>query len=276
MGRNTAAAIGLAAWHVQRLDAEAMLVILPADHAIADGTAFCASIEQAAMAAEYGKVVMTLGVQPTFPATGYGYMQQGEPLMVPQVPQACRVAQFVEKPPIEVARQCVAAGTYVWNCGIFVGQATTFLEEIARYLPDLWQGLQEYGAALQAGESTTRLAQRYAQLPNISIDYGVLEKSSRVGLLPVTWAWSDVGTWRALADLHPADAQGNVVVGQHIGHDTQGGVIYSPDKLVATIGLRDVIIVCTPDAVLVCAKDRDQEVRELVQRLQEQGRNEYV
>lgn len=276
VGRNTAAAIGLAAWHVLRLDAEAMLVILPADHAIADAAAFCASLEQAATVAQHSDVLMTLGVQPTFPATGYGYIKQGEGLAVPQVPQACRVAQFVEKPLHEVASHFVATGAYFWNCGIFVGRAATLQEEIAQYLPDLWQGVQEYGAAVQAGESSAQLRQRYAQLPNISIDYGVLEKSTRVGLLPVTWAWSDVGAWRALADLHPADANGNVVVGQHIGHDTHGGIIYSPNTLVATIGLHDVIIVCTQDAVLVCAKDRDQEVRELVRLLQERGHTEYL
>jgi mannose-1-phosphate guanylyltransferase len=276
MGRNTAAAIGLAAWHLLRTDPEAMMVILPADHAIANSAAFCADLEQTATVARHCDVLMTLGIQPTFPATGYGYIRRGEPLAVPGVPQACRVAQFVEKPSVEVAGRFVETRQYFWNCGIFVWRAATIMAEIAQHLPALWQGLQDYGAALQAGASPQELARCYAQLPNISIDYGVLEKSTRVGILPGAFAWSDVGSWRALGDLHPADAAANVVVGQHIGHDTHGAVIYSPDKLVATLGIRDVIIVCTADTVLVCSKDRDQEVRELVRLLQERGQTEYL
>lgn len=276
VGRNTAAAVGLAAQHLLRLDAEAMMVVLPADHVIPDSTAFCASVQQAAEAARHHDVLMTLGVQPTYPATGYGYIKVGPPLPTPGAPLAHRAAQFLEKPPADVAAGLVASGAYVWNCGIFVWRAATILEEIRAYLPDLWQGLHAYCTALQAGASAEVLGQLYTQLRSISIDNGVLEHSSRVGVLPVTWAWSDVGSWRSLADLHAPDSAGNVVVGQHLGQDSTGLVVYSPDKLVATVGLTDLIIVQTEDALLICPKDRDQEVRDLVQKLQQDGQTQYL
>jgi mannose-1-phosphate guanylyltransferase len=276
VGRNTAAAVGLAAQYLLSLDAEALMVVLPADHVIPDSTAFCTSVQQAAEAARRHDVLMTLGVQPTYPATGYGYIKVGPPLPTPGAPLAHRAARFLEKPSADVAAGLVASGAYVWNCGIFVWRAATILEEIRTYLPDLYQGLHAYCTALQAGASPEVLGQLYTQLRSISIDNGVLEHSARVGVLPVTFAWSDVGSWRSLADLQAPDHAGNVVVGQHLGQDSTGLVVYSPDKLVATVGLSDLIIVQTEDALLICPKDRDQEVRDLVQKLQQDGRTQYL
>jgi mannose-1-phosphate guanylyltransferase len=157
-----------------------------------------------------------------------------------------------------------------------VWRAATIAQELQTYLPKLWQGLETYGAACQAKASPETLRQHYASLHSISIDHGVLEHSSRVGVLPVQWAWSDVGSWRSLADFHPVDHTGNVVVGTHLGHDSSGLIVYSPEKLVATIGLHDLIIVQTEDALLICPKDRDQDVREIVQLLQQRGHSGYL
>src|SRR5437763_1734858 len=219
VGRNTAAAVGLAAWHILTVDPEALMVILPADHAIADGAAFCESLHQAALAAQHADMLMTLGVQPTHPATGYGYIKVGDSLTIPAVPLARQATQFTEKPQAEVAAQFVASGAYLWNCGIFVWRAATIVAEISTHMPDLWPHLVAYLQAAQAGADAERLQTSYAQLPNVPIDIGVLEKSSRVGVLPVTWAWSDVGSWRALADLHRQDRDGHIEVGQHLGRD---------------------------------------------------------
>jgi mannose-1-phosphate guanylyltransferase len=276
VGRNTAAAIGLAARHVLSLDPEALMVVLPADHVIPDSAAFCASVQQAAEVAQQHNVLMTLGVQPTFPATGYGYIKIGPLLSTPTGCRAHRVAEFLEKPPAEVAERFVASGEYFWNCGIFVWRVATIVQEIQTYLPDLWQGLETYYAAWRAKASAEVLHQHYANLRSISIDYGVLEHSACVGVLPVIWAWSDVGSWRSLADLHPADSHGNVVIGTHLGHQSTGLVVYSPDKLVATIGLQDLIIVQTEDALLICPKDRDQDVREMVSLLQQHQQTNYL
>lgn len=271
MGRNTAAAIGLAAWHLLQHDPAAVMVVLPADHAIADATAFCTSLRQAADVAWQTDMLMTLGVQPTYPATGYGYIEVGTLLDVPAAPGAARVSQFKEKPTLEVATQFLATQRYLWNCGIFVWRASTIVEELRTHMPALAQQLDAYMAAVQAGASPAVLQTLYQQLPNVPIDIGVLEPSSRVGVLPVTWAWSDVGSWRALADLHPADRDGNVTVGHHLAQRTTNTIVYSTDRLVVTLGVSDLIIVQTDDVVLVCRKDQDQTVRDVVQQLQQRG-----
>src|SRR5215510_5756485 len=276
VGRNTAAAVGLAAWHLMRVDPEALMVVLPADHAIADRAAFCASLQQAALAAQHANMLMTLGVQPTHPATGYGYIQVGDSLGLPAAPLVRQATQFMEKPQAEVAAQFVASGAYLWNCSIFVWRVATIVEELSTHRPDLWQQLVAYAQAAQAGADAETLRASYAQLPNVPIDIAVLEKSSRVGVLPVTWAWSDVGSWRALADLHPQDSAGNIVVGQHIGRDATGLIVYSPERLVATIGVSDLVIVQTDDVLLICPKDRDQEVREIVQFLHQHRHTTYL
>ncbi|MGE3538246.1 MAG: mannose-1-phosphate guanylyltransferase [Candidatus Tectimicrobiota bacterium] len=276
VGRNTAAAVGLAALHLWHLDPEAVMVVLPADHAIPEAAAFCASLQQAAAAAWQAHRLMTLGVAPTYPATGYGYICVGEDLQLAVAPLARQVRRFVEKPSVDVATQFVESGQYLWNCGIFVWRAATLLEELRQYMPALWQQLQDYTQAVQAGAPGTTLQAAYAQLPAVPIDIGVLEQSARVGVLPVQWAWSDVGSWRALADLHPPDGAQNVVLGQHLGRDTTGSIIYSPAKLVVTIGVSDLIVVQTDDVLLICPKERDQEVRDIVQRLQQAGGTQYL
>ena len=276
VGRNTAAAIGLAAKQLVALDAEAVMVVLPADHSIADAQAFCTSLQQAAEVVRHHDVLMTLGVKPTYPATGYGYIHIGEPLPTPGVSGAHHARRFFEKPPAPTAARFVTAGNYVWNCGIFVWRACTVLQEMHTFLPDLWEGLNSYWMASQTSIDQERRHQYYLALPSISIDHGVLEHSSRVGVLPVDWAWSDVGSWRALTELGPADTDGNTIVGKHLGHDSTNLVVYSPDKLVATVGVHDLIIVDTEDALLICPKERDQDVRELVKLLQQRGQTEYL
>src|SRR5262249_42932368 len=222
VGRNTAAAVGLAAWHLMTIDPEALMVVLPADHAIADSAAFCESLQQAAEAAQQADVLMTLGVQPTYPATGYGYIQIGDSLAIPAIPLARQVTQFTEKPPADVAARLLASRQYLWNCGIFIWRVATIVQDLSTHMPDLWQKLAVYIQATQAEADTATLYASYAELPNVPIDIGVLEKSARVGVLPVTWAWSDVGSWSALADLHPRDSDDNIILGQHIGRDTSG------------------------------------------------------
>ncbi|GIX46333.1 MAG: mannose-1-phosphate guanylyltransferase [Candidatus Tectimicrobiota bacterium] len=275
-GRNTAAAVGLAALHLLARDAAAIMAVFPADHVIADAAALCQSVQQAAAVAQQHGLLMTLGVAPTYAATGYGYIEVGPLLATPGVPRAHRVTRFVEKPDAETAARLLASGRYLWNSGIFVWQAATIAEALATHLPKLWQGLQAYVAAARQGESAAELAARYRQLPSLSIDQGVLERSARVGVVPVRFGWSDVGSWRALGELYPPDAEGNVVVGQHVGHDSSGLIVYSPDRLVATIGVRDLIVVHAGDVVLVCPKDRDQEVRQLVEALRARGAQEYL
>jgi mannose-1-phosphate guanylyltransferase/mannose-6-phosphate isomerase len=276
LGRNTAAAVALAAWHLLSFDPQAIMAVLPADHAIPDHAAFCDSLQLAASVAQQCDLLMTLGVKPTYPATGYGYINVGEALDIPTMEGAHRVLRFTEKPNAQVASTMVASGNYLWNCGIFVWRAATIARELQTYLPELWAGIEAYGKAWHASASAAELYQQYAELPSISIDNGVLEHSTNVGVVPVSWAWSDVGSWRSLSDLHPADADGNVVVGQHLGKGSHHLIVYSPDKLVATIGLSDLIIVQTDDVLLICDKEHDQDVKDFVTMLQQQGQTRYL
>jgi len=276
LGRNTAAAVALAAWHLLHFDPEAIMAVLPADHAIADHAAFCDSLQLAAGVAQQCDLLMTLGVKPTYPATGYGYINVGEVLDIPTMAGAHKVIRFTEKPNAQVASTLVASGNYLWNCGIFVWRAATIARELQTHLPELWAGIEAYGKAWHASASAADLYQRYAELPSISIDNGVLEHSTQVGVVPVSWSWSDVGSWRSLSDLHPADADGNVVVGQHLGKGSNHLIVYSPDKLVATIGLANLIIVQTDDVLLICDKEHDQDVKDFVTMLQQQGQTQYL
>ncbi|PON18799.1 mannose-1-phosphate guanylyltransferase [Candidatus Entotheonella serta] len=276
LGRNTAAAVALAAWHLLRFDPEAIMAVLPADHAIPDHAAFCDSLKLAAVVAQHHHKLMTLGVRPTYPATGYGYINVGEALNIPEADGAHTVVKFTEKPKLEVASAMFESGDYLWNCGIFVWRADTIAHELRTYLPELWAGIEAYGAAWHAGASDEDLHQQYAALPSISIDNGVLEHSAHVGVVPVSWAWSDVGSWRSLSDLHPANADGHVVVGHHLDQGSTDLVVYSPDKLVATIGLSNLIIVQTDDMVLICDKAHDQEVKDFVTMLQQRGQAQYL
>ena len=276
LARNTSAAIALAAWHLLTLDPEAVMIVLPADHAIADGDTFCACLQQAAIAAQHHEILMTLGVRPTYAATGYGYIKAGPSLSTPNAPDACEAVQFTEKPNAEAASRMIESGEYLWNCGIFIWQAATIARELQQYLPDLWNGVQAYGAAWQAGADSETLYQHYAQLPAISIDYGILEQSDRVGVVPSSFDWSDVGSWRSLTDLHATDGDGSVIVGQHMGQESTNLIVYSPDKLVATVGVSNLIIVQTDDVLLICDMERDQDVKNFIDMLKQQGQTDYL
>jgi mannose-1-phosphate guanylyltransferase len=276
LARNTAAAVALAAWHLLTLDPDAMMIVLPADHAISDRDAFCSCLQQAAIAAQHHEILMTLGVRPTYAATGYGYIKAGASLSTPHAPDAREAVQFTEKPNADAASRMVSSGDYWWNCGIFIWQAATIARELQRYLPALWNGVQAYGAAWQAGADSHTLYQHYAQLPSISIDYGVLEKSDHVGVVPASFDWSDVGSWRALADLHATDGDGSVIVGNHVGQDSSNLIVYSPDKLVATVGVSNLIIVQTDDVLLICDKERDQDVKNFIDMLKQQEQTDYL
>ncbi len=276
LGRNTSAAVALSAWHLLSIDPEAVMTVLPADHAIPDHAAFCDSLRSAAIAADQHGMLMTLGKQPTYPATGYGYINVGEALDIPDAEGLHKVTQFTEKPEAPMAAAMVESGDYLWNCGIFVWRADTIARELQTFLPDLWSGIEAYGAAWRAGASAEDLYQQYAELPSIPIDIGVCERSKHVGVVPVSWAWSDVGSWRSLADLHPANAEGNVVIGEHLGQASTNLIVYSPDKLVATVGLSNLIIVQTDDVLLICDKDHDQDVKQFVTMLQERGQTQYL
>ena len=269
-GRNTAPAIGLAAL----LSApEDVLLVLPSDHAIRNDQVFRDALLAARPAAEAGFLV-TFGISPSRPETGYGYIRVGRPL--PGLEGVRSVDRFVEKPDRARAEQYLAAGGYVWNSGMFAFRAATVLEELARHAPDVYAGLDALRPALSEGQDPP--ADLYRALPKIAIDVAVMERSDRVAVVPVDLEWSDLGSFEALLENLPADADGNVTRlepgGDAILVGSSGNLVWGGKKVVALAGVRDLIVVDTPDALLVCSRERAQGVREVADRLKAAGRGE--
>jgi mannose-1-phosphate guanylyltransferase/mannose-6-phosphate isomerase len=269
VGRNTAPAVALAALQAQKSDPDAILIVAPADHVIRDAQRFQAAAEAALPLAEQGKLV-TFGIVAHAPETGYGYIRRGEP----EGP-AFQVAQFIEKPPLDVAQQFVASGDYYWNSGMFMFKAARFLSELKAFAPDI---LEASTAAFQAAKTDLDFvridAGAFAQVRSESIDYAVMEKTRDALVLPLDAGWSDVGSWSSLFDALPSDEEGNVLQGDVMVYDTHDCYVHSTSRLVAAVGLDDHIIVETKDAVLVAPKDRVQDVKELVAQIKKLGRSE--
>jgi mannose-1-phosphate guanylyltransferase len=276
IGRNTAACVAWAALWVQQHAPDGIMAVLPADHLIRNEAEFLRVLGVAAQAARPFNRLVTLGIQPTHPETGYGYIRVGEDRHQIEGRDVFRVAQFVEKPSRQRAEQFLAEGKYFWNSGMFVWRADSIWHQVSRYLPQLAQELDAVRQAMTTDALTTVLDWVYPRLPSVSIDVGVMERAQDVWVVPADIGWSDVGSWRALSEFLAPDAQGNVVIGSQRGFDTTGCFIYAPNKLVATIGITDLVVIETDDVVLICPKDRDQDVRKLVELLEREGRQDLL
>ena len=269
VGRNTAPAVALAALKAQQIDSEATLVVAPADHVIRDARGFQAAAEAAATLAQDGKLV-TFGIVAHAPETGYGYIRRGE-----GNGPAYKVAQFIEKPPLDVAAQFVASGDYFWNSGMFVFKAGRYLAELAAFAPDILEASRAaFGAATTDLDFVRIDRAEFEKCRSESIDYAVMEKTLDALVLPLDAGWSDVGSWSSLFDALPADEEGNVLLGDVMVHDTHDCYVHSTSRLVAAVGMDDHIIVETKDAILVAPKERVQDVKELVAMIKKSGRSE--
>jgi mannose-1-phosphate guanylyltransferase len=251
IGRGTAAAIGLAAVHLRKRAPEALMAVLTADHLIKKTDIFRQVLQAAADVASEDWLV-TLGITPNYPETGYGYIERGEFLGMVGDFEGYRVERFVEKPDLSRAEAYVASGNYAWNSGMFIWKVRRILEEMERHMPELYAGLLQIEHTLMTDQAEATLAAIFPTLPTQTIDYGIMEKAAQVAVLPVDIGWHDVGSWSAVYDVLPRDKANNVVVGRHISPDTQNSLIYSPKRLIATIGMEDVVIVDTDDVLLVC------------------------
>jgi len=276
-GRGTAPAIGLGAIHLLRSDPDAVMAVLTADHFITDVPQFRQVLAAAAEVAEDGHLV-TLGIKPSSPSTGYGYIKQGESLAKVDGFTAFRAERFTEKPSAETAVHMVESGEYSWNSGMFIWRVDRIVEEFESQMDEFYAQLAEVQATLGTPGYKPTLGRVWPQVTKQTIDYGVMEGAKDVAVIPVDIGWSDVGSWASLLELLPADADGNTVVGPHVGIDTRDTLVFNRDgkRLVATIGVQDLIIVDTEDALLVCPKEREQEVREMVQLLRSEERNGYL
>jgi mannose-1-phosphate guanylyltransferase len=275
--RNTAPCVGLAAIHVAHTDPDAVMAVLPADHHIADPNAFRRVMAAAAERARAGEIV-TLGIRPTRPETGYGYIHydRAETTVTQNGVEVCAVRRFVEKPPKAVAEKYLADGGYLWNSGMFFFTARRILDDMRRLLPAMADGLERIAKTIGTPQYDAVLAEEFAAMTSVSIDYGIMEHAANVRVVPATIGWNDVGHWAALADFAEADAHGNVVEGPAVVIDSRDTIIHSEGRVVAVVGCDNLAVVSTDDAVLVCPRERAQDVRRVVDALKSQGKTELL
>ena len=273
--RNTAPAVALAALHVaEKYGREALMLVLAADHLIQDPAAFAATVKAAVALARQDQLV-TFGIVPDAPETGFGYIECG----AAEGPGK-RVSRFVEKPSLEKAREYLAAGNFLWNSGMFCFKAGTILDELARHAPDVLAPAEVCWAALRgakaAGSGMLEIpAAAFAEVPSISIDYAVMERSARVAVVPGDFGWSDIGSWNALSQLVAPDEQNNRGIGEVIFEDCRNTFVQSEDRLVAALGVDNLMVIDTPDALLVTHEGRTQDVKKIVARLKSTGHEAY-
>jgi mannose-1-phosphate guanylyltransferase len=276
VGRNTAAAMGLAAVHLLHRDADAVMGVIPSDHHVADEAGFGETIDRAFGVAERRDVIVTIGIVPTRPATGYGYVQLGDALE----DGAFAVRRFVEKPDPDTARGYLASGDYLWNGGMFFVGANRLLAELRAHMPETHASLEEISSALREGgrdAAQAAAARVYPSLPAVSIDYGVMEHATDVVTLRGDFGWNDVGSWSSLAEYRDCDASGNVVAGEAILHNAHDNIVVGDaDHVVAVVGVRDLVVVQSGNAVLVVPRRRAQQVRNVVDALEKRKLDQFL
>lgn len=274
-GRGTAPAIGLAAIHLESRDPHASMSILTADHFITNTELFCQVLTAAESIAADGSLV-TLGIQPSAPSAGFGYIKQGSALGEKNGFTFYAVQRFIEKPDPETAQQMVKSGDYSWNSGMFIWQVRRILEEFERQMPEFFNQLSEVRKTLGTSDYESILGRIWPEVNKQMIDYGVMEGARQVVVIPIEIGWTDIGSWGSLLELLPRDADNNVLIGPHLGFDTQDTLVFGNKRLVATIGVKNLIIIDTNDAVLVCSKEREQDVKAIVEQLKRENQTYLV
>lgn len=271
--RNTAACIGYAAMEIIKKYGDGIMVITPSDAYIKNEDEFSRILKIAVTVAEEKDALVTVGITPTFAATGYGYIKYQKSDCADGV---LKVLEFKEKPDFETATKYVQSGEYAWNSGMFIWKASVILDSFKKYLPGIYADLEKIGEAMGTRNEFNVIDEVYPKIQSISIDYGIMEKSDSVYVVPGEFGWNDVGSFDMLGVLHEADKDNNVITGDNISFDCKNTIVSSNGRLVATIGLDNVVVVETPDAVLVCAKDKVQDVKKVVEELKSQRRFELL
>lgn len=271
VGRNTAACIGYAAVSLLKKFGDGVMIVTPSDAYIRDEKEFQRVTFLAAKAAEESDAVVTVGISPTFPSTGYGYLSYE--LSAEEVK---RVLRFVEKPDLKTAEGYLKQGNYLWNSGMFFFRISHILGLYRKFLPELYEGLQKIGKAIGTSEEEKRVSEIYPTLQSISVDFGIMEKAEVIYVVPGDFGWSDLGSFEALSSVYAPDADGNILLGDTCLRDVNDCVILSKKKLVAAIGVQNLIVVETDDALLICAKDRAQEIKKTVEMLRARGREDLL
>lgn len=267
VGRNTAPCIGLAALFVQQRDADGIMMVSPADHLIRKEARFRKAVMAGVELAREKEGLVTIGISPDRPATGYGYIQIDEEVGPIGRVKAYSIKAFTEKPNLATAERFLKSGNFFWNSGIFIFRVSVFLKAVEEFLPDLYDSLMEIRRFLDKPNYEEVLQEAYQQIRNISIDYGMMEKARNVYLVKGEFEWNDLGSWEQVYKLSPKDESGNVISGDVILLDTKNSYIYASKGVVAVLGLEDVVVVREGEATLVCKREKVEEVREVVDRL---------
>ncbi len=277
LGRNTAPCIGLAAVQIVVQDPDGIMVVLPADHLVKNVEEFQHVVKLAARFVGENDGLVTLGIQPTEPATGYGYIQRSGKVQELDGHTIYRVKTFAEKPNYETAVRFLESGDFYWNSGMFIWKASTILQEISEKLPEIYEGLMEIKDHLGQPNYFDKVADVYRRIRSISIDYGVMQTAENVYVIPTDMGWSDVGSWETVYEISPKDKNKNAAFCKElVAVDSCRSYVYSPDKVVALVGVENLIVVDTGDALLICKRSRAQDVREVVDRLKKKGLDEYL
>lgn len=267
VAKNTAPAIVLAAKYImQKTNSDPVIIAVPSDHLIEDKEKFISTVKKGEKLAEKGYIV-TFGIEPSYPETGYGYINTSE-----KIEDGYKVKAFVEKPDIETAKEYLKAKTYFWNSGIFMFKASTLFEETFKHAPDIAKVSEE----INFSETDEIPFINFDKMPSISIDYAIMEKSDKIALVKLESDWNDLGSWQSIYDVSKKDENGNVFIGHVLDKSSKNSFVYSSSKLVATIGLEDTVIVETEDAILACKKDRTQDVKQVYETLKQQNDNTHL
>ncbi len=269
--RGTAACIGYAAMKLRSLYGDGVMIVTPSDAYMRDEESFLQTLSFAADAAERYDRPVTVGVEPTFPATGYGYIRCGA-----REGAVRKVLRFTEKPSEEAAKEYISSGEYLWNCGIFVWKISVALRKIREFLPDIYAGLERIAASFGTSDESAVTAAVYPSLRDISVDYGVMERSEDILTVKGSFGWSDVGSWDALDAIYGKDERGNVLAGDVAAPECEDCVLFSSGRTLAVFGVKGLVVAETPDAVMVCPKDRAQDVKKLVEYLKKSGKKGIV
>ena len=273
VGKNTAPCIGLGAVHMEKRYGDAVMMVLPSDHLIKYTSLFVSTLSDACRLAEHGKDLVTVGIAPDCPETGYGYVRfrpdevQG---------RAFAVEKFVEKPDLETAKAYLDSEQYLWNSGMFVWKVSTILEQLREHLPETYEGLRRIGAAIGTDQEEQALEREFRQFKSESIDYGVMEKAKDIYILSGAFGWDDVGSWLALGRIKRSDEFGNVVSGNVVTVDTKGTIVQGGDKLIAAVGLEDMIVVDSGDALLICEQGHAGDIKKVLENLRICNRTQYL
>lgn len=273
LAKNTTACIGFAAEVIQKKYGEGIMCVFPADHYIKDEKEFQRVLGAGIKEVEEKEILLTIGIEASYPATGYGYIKYNKS----ETDFVRKVEKFVEKPDLKVAQQYIKDGNYVWNSGMFIWRVSTVLQEIERYLPKVYECLVKIERAVNSNEEKDVIDKIYSYIPEISIDYGVMEKSDKVYVVQGEFGWNDLGSWDMMGSLHEQDEQGNIIQGEVISIDTFDSIVYNTSKkTIATIGVENIVIVETEDALLVCNKEKTQDVKKAVEYLKAHDKIELL